>query len=257
MHSRGLRPLLLGLLAFMLIATPLAGAQEDAEELLTGPARVTIEVYLGPGSGGDTFTITPESMTVEPDTVVTFHVQNVGGTDHDFALLGEGFESDEEDQQTREDGNGEAVKTPLLAPGETYNLTVTFGPDFSGSVTYICSVGGHADLGMEGTLNVGVSAADEEEITDFGVDYLAYWIGIASFVILFIVLFATFFYFRYGETKQAVDHRTGGPATITVAAGSTEGETREIVQPLLPSPGQVVKVLVILTLIGLAFWYLM
>lgn len=254
MKAQGTVVLLLASLLLLLPAAPITMAQED--ERLSGPAEVTIDVYLGPGS--DTpFTIQPLETTIGPNTNVTFHVVNIGGTDHDFSLLSQDFEFAEEDLRAREDG-GEAVKTPLLAPGESYNLTVTFPEDYSSSIRVICSVPGHAENGMDGTLQVGAApAGGEEDVTDFGVDYLAYWVGIISFVILFIVLFGTFFLFRYGESKQVVDHRTGGPETVTVAAGTAEGEDREMVEPVLPSPESVATVLAILALIGAAFYFLL
>ncbi len=253
MKARGTVVWLLAVFLLVLPAAPMAMAQQD--DRLSGPARVTVDVFLGPG--GDTaFTIQPEQVTVGPGTEVTFSVVNIGQTEHDFALLSQEFEFNESDLREREDG-GEAVKTPLLQPGESHNLTVTFGEDSSGSITYICSVVGHRGQGMEGTIQVGAAGGGEEDVTDFGVHYLAYWVGIISFVILFIVLFGTFFLFRYGESKHVVDHRTGGPQTVTVAAGTAEGEGREMVEPILPSPKSVATVLGILALIGVVFFFLL
>lgn len=256
MKARGTVVWLLAVFLLVLPTAPMAMAQED--DPLSGPARVTVDVALGPGQD-TSFTIHPEQVTVGPGTQVTFHVVNVGDSEHDFALLGQEFEFDEGDLHDREDGNGQAVKTPLLQPGESYNLTITFAEDFSGSITYICSVSGHADIGMEGAIQVGAAGGGEgeEDVTDFGVDYLAYWVGIISFVIIFIVLFGTFFLFRYGESKEVVDHRTGGPQTMTVAAGTAEGEGREMVEPILPSPESVATVLGILALIGAIFYFLL
>lgn len=258
MGPRARAVLLVSVFATFALVSGFVGAQEGdtGEEDLTGPAEATVEVRLGPGQ--DTaFTIHPEEMAIGPNTEVTFHVVNVGGVAHDFALLNQDFDHAEEDLREREDG-GEAVKTPLLDPGEEYNLTVTFGQDYSGEIDYICSVPGHADQGMQGTLSVGVSGGEgEQSIEDFGVHYLAYWVGIISFVIIFIVLFATFFFLRYGESKNVTDHRAGGPETITVAAGAAEGDEREMVEPILPSPGRVAQVLIAVALIGLGIYLIL
>lgn len=257
MELRGSRPLLLGLtlLLVSLSIAPAIAAQEG-QVPSDEPPTMTIDVYLGAGEQ-DPFDIYPEELTVQPGARVTFHVVNLQATGHDLTFLSsELFSFNESDMRAREDG-GEAVKTPLLDAGEEYNLTVTFNEDAEGAITYICSVPGHRDNGMEGTLNVGAAGGEEQDVTDYGVDYLAYWVGIISFVILFIVLFGTFFLFRYGESKQVADHRTGGPQTVTVAAGAAEGEGREMVEPILPSPRSVGTVLAILALIGAAFYFLL
>lgn len=259
MDARGSRVLLLGLLA-LVVALPSAAMAQDGQVPQDEPAQYTIEVRLGGGTGDETFDIKPEEITVPPGANVTFHVVNLQATGHDFALMSnDKFEFSEEDLREAEGGQGQVVKTPLLDAGEEYNLTVTFNEDASGTIDYICSVSGHDGLGMEGTISVGATGGggEEEGITGFGVHYLAYWVGMISFVIIFVVLFGTFFYFRYGETKHAVDHRTGGPKTVTVAAGATEGEGKEMVEPILPSPRSVAMILAIIAVLGAAFYFLL
>lgn len=228
------------------------GDRPVPDEPLEGPAITTIDVYLG--EAGADLVIHPADITIGPNSQVTFHVVNVGQTDHDLTFLGlqdTDAEFAEEDLREREDG-GEAVKTPLLGAGEAYDLTVTFPEDFEGSIVYICSVPGHRSGGMEGTLSVGAAAAGEEEITELGVDYLAYWVGIASFVIIFIVLFGTFFYFRYGESKEVQDHRTGAK-TVTAAAASVDTEAVEEEGGFLPDAS---KVAILLSLLAIGLWVL-
>lgn len=260
MGTRARAALLVTVFAVFAVASGFVAAQEnetgqqqetEPQDPLSGPTEVSYEIRLG--SQGDGFTIHPLDFTVPSNAQVTFHVVNVDETPHDWTLLAEDFEHDEEDMREREDG-GQAVKTPLLDPGQSYNLTVTFGENYEGTIRHICSVPGHADAGMDGTFNVGAAAGGEEHVVDYGVDYLAYWVGVVSFVILFIVLFATFFFLRYGESKHVTDHRAGGPKTITVAAGSAEGEGEKMVEPILPSPARVAQVLIALALIGLGIY---
>jgi uncharacterized cupredoxin-like copper-binding protein len=261
MELQGSRPLLFGL-AVLVLAVPWVGSAvaQDGSTPADEPAEVTVNVYLGAGED-TTFDIHPSEITVGPDTRVTFNVTNLQPTEHDFGLMDtDVFEVvDEEDLREGEGGQGELVKTPLLGSGENYELTVIIPEETQTSVTYICSVSGHQDLGMEGTLQIGAAGGGdeggEEEVVDFGVDYLAYWVGVVSFVILFVVLVGTFFVFRYSTTGHAADHRTGGPETVTVAAGAAEGEPQQIVEPLLPSPRSVATVLAVLALIGAAFYY--
>lgn len=259
MGLQGSRPVLVGII-LLLLAMPMLGivaAQEDGVVPTDQPAEITINVYLG-GGEDDPFDIQPDEMTVPANAEVTFEVTNLQDTGHDFGFLANDlFEFNEEDLRAGEDGQGDMVKTPLLEGGETYALNITIPPDTEGSVEFICTVPGHAGMGMQGVLQIGGAAGEEEEdITDFGVHYLAYWVGIIALVVMLLVIVGTFFLFRYGETRHAVDHRTGGPKTVTVAAGTAGGEDQEIVEPVLPSPKSVVTVLVIIALIGALFYFL-
>jgi len=72
--------------------------------------------------------------TVPVGTTVVFKVTNKGKIGHDFKINGK--------------------KTPLIAPGKTKTITVVFKK--KGTLTYICTVSGHAKLGMTGKFGVGV-----------------------------------------------------------------------------------------------------
>ena len=64
---------------------------------------------------------------------VTFVFKNAGHIAHDFAIAGK--------------------STPVINPGQTAKLTVTFAK--KGSYPYLCTVPGHASAGMKGVLRVG------------------------------------------------------------------------------------------------------
>ena len=64
---------------------------------------------------------------------VTFVFKNAGHIAHDFAIAGK--------------------STPVINPGKTAKLTVTFAK--KGSYPYLCTVPGHASAGMKGVLRVG------------------------------------------------------------------------------------------------------
>lgn len=66
---------------------------------------------------------------------ITFLVGNNGGMPHDFAI----------------EGNGGRQKTAMIEPGQTVSLTVDLKP---GTYTYLCTVPGHALIGMKGTFMV-------------------------------------------------------------------------------------------------------
>lgn len=74
--------------------------------------------------------------TVPIGSTVVFKVTNKGKIGHDFRINGK--------------------KTKLLAPGKSQLLTVKFTK--KGTFKYICTVTGHAKLGMQGTFGVGLSA---------------------------------------------------------------------------------------------------
>ena len=69
------------------------------------------------------------SKTAVPAGSVTFTVTNKGKIPHDFKIDGK--------------------KTPLLKPGKSAKLTVTLK---KGKNAYVCTVAGHAALGMKGSL---------------------------------------------------------------------------------------------------------
>ena len=63
---------------------------------------------------------------------VTFVFKNVGHVQHDFKINGK--------------------RTPLISPGKTARLVVTFKK--KGKYTYLCTVPGHAAAGMKGVFTV-------------------------------------------------------------------------------------------------------
>ena len=114
-----LRAAALGLLAFSLSLPALpAGAAVAAK---TQTVHVDAVEY--------SFALSPK--TARRGTI-TFVVVNLGQRPHDFKIAGR--------------------RTPLIAPGETAKLTVTFAKP--GSYAYFCTVAGHAVAGMKGVLKV-------------------------------------------------------------------------------------------------------
>lgn len=54
--------------------------------------------------------------------------------------------------------------------------------------------------------SVGGAGAKEVALHKLGIHSLAYWIGVVSFAVLFIIYGATFFLFKYGESSATTDH---------------------------------------------------
>ena len=81
--------------------------------------------------GGEFFFKLSTRSITRPGTV-TFTFKNVGHVVHDFKIDGK--------------------KTPLIQPGQTARLVVTFKK--TGKYPYLCTVPGHAAAGMRGTFTV-------------------------------------------------------------------------------------------------------
>ena len=107
--------------AFVLI--PLAGARSDRQTTAT---VTTVQV-----NGGEFFFRLSTKSVAKPGTV-TFLFKNVGHVLHDFKINGK--------------------HTPLIQPGKTAKLVVTFKK--KAKYPYLCTVPGHAEAGMKGVFTV-------------------------------------------------------------------------------------------------------
>jgi plastocyanin len=144
------------------------------------------------------FGIAPTGLTLDPGTNVTLHVTNKGAVPHNLYL----------------DTGGALAKTREEIKGGEFD-DITFAVPASGIIEYYCNVPGHHELGMSGNLTVRGSAAppasaggtNVHAIVGLGVNFYAYWVGVISFIVLFIVLAATFFLLRYGESSHWTDQR--------------------------------------------------
>jgi uncharacterized cupredoxin-like copper-binding protein len=102
---------------------PLAAARTDRQA--TAKAT-TVQV-----KGGEFFFRLSTKSVAKPGKV-TFVFKNVGSVLHDFMVGGK--------------------KTPLIQPGKTAKLLVTFKK--KGKYTFLCTVPGHASAGMKGVFTV-------------------------------------------------------------------------------------------------------
>jgi uncharacterized cupredoxin-like copper-binding protein len=106
-------------------AIPALGSRSSASSTVT--IKVTATEYK--------FALSKRSVST--GTTVIFKVTNKGKVGHDFKINGK--------------------KTRLIQPGKTATLKVVFKK--KGKYGYICTVLGHATLGMKGTLGVGVKVS--------------------------------------------------------------------------------------------------
>jgi uncharacterized cupredoxin-like copper-binding protein len=102
---------------------PFASARTDRQ---TRAAATTIQV-----KGGEFFFRLSAKSIARPGKV-TFVFKNIGHVMHDFKINGK--------------------RTPLIGPGKTARLVVTFKK--KSKYPYLCTVPGHAAAGMKGTFTV-------------------------------------------------------------------------------------------------------
>jgi uncharacterized cupredoxin-like copper-binding protein len=81
---------------------------------------------------GKEFSFHLSKTSIPKPGTVTFSFRNAGTMKHDFDIGGK--------------------KTPLIRPGKTARLTVTFHK--KGRFRYLCTVPGHAQAGMKGVFTV-------------------------------------------------------------------------------------------------------
>jgi uncharacterized cupredoxin-like copper-binding protein len=106
-----------------LALVPIASARGEHQTRVTA---TTIQV-----KGGEFFFKLSAKSIAKPGKV-TFVFKNVGHVEHDFKINGK--------------------KTPLIQPGKTAKLVVTFTK--KKKYTYLCTVPGHAAAGMKGVFTV-------------------------------------------------------------------------------------------------------
>lgn len=108
--------------------------QAQQESVTTTPAPTSSTSSATITVIGNEFAFSPSKITLTKGTAVTIVFKNQGHYPHNFTVAELG------------------VKTATIQPGET--TSVTFTPDKTGTFTYECTVPGHADRGMTGSLTV-------------------------------------------------------------------------------------------------------
>lgn len=99
------------------------------------------------------YTYAPSTLTVRADSEVTLRLRNTEtfqGEPHTWTLLEAGYRA--EAPWTEEDGEHVLVEK-LVHPSETETLSFT-APSEPGEYQWVCSITGHLEAGMRGTLVV-------------------------------------------------------------------------------------------------------
>lgn len=110
-----------------------------------------------------------------------------------------------------------ATPTETDSADEVQTVDFVVPDSFERPIPFVCGL--HAE--MTGQIvpyeDYQAALAGESGVIDvphLGVNFLAYWVGLIAFAILFIVYGITFFLFKYNETPATTDHwdRTGAGA---------------------------------------------
>ena len=118
---------------------PAGGAKTQAPPAKNAAPGVTGNAAPGSVRGtaiqvkGGEFFFRLSTKSAKKPGKVTFVFKNIGHVSHDFHILGK--------------------TTPLIQPGQTTKLVVTFKK--KGKYPYLCTVPGHAEAGMKGVFTVG------------------------------------------------------------------------------------------------------
>ena len=116
--------------------TPTPQSQTQPTEAMTSPAAADTSATAPQALTveGNEFAFSPSTITAKMGQPVTVTFKNTGKYPHNFTVA---------------DLN---VQSKTIQPGE--QDVVTFTPSKTGSFTYVCTVPGHADKGMKGTITV-------------------------------------------------------------------------------------------------------
>ncbi|MFC7045190.1 halocyanin domain-containing protein [Halobacteriaceae archaeon GCM10025711] len=162
-----------------------------------GESEVTITV--GAEGNGGNLAFDPPAVWVDPGTTITWEWNGKGGAHNVVAEDGGDFESD------------------LTAEsGFTFEQTL----EEDGIVTYYCMP--HQSLGMKGAIAVGDvetsggggggggggeggggGGGGEVDPHEMGVPFQPHFVGLATFLMMFVSLVFTFFLLKYGESPNA------------------------------------------------------
>lgn len=139
-----LRPLAITL--FALVALVAAGCSSGDGDTIPANAQHATVTF------GDALTFDPPALTVQAGRPVVLTVKNVGSVDHDFYLRGMPVR-DVKNAVKGGHGHGE-TGTVVGHPKANGEVTIRFTPTAAGTYEFWCSVTGHKDAGMVGSLTV-------------------------------------------------------------------------------------------------------
>ncbi len=97
------------------------------------------------------FSFSPDNISVPAGAEVTLNVKNLGALDHNFHIMLIGSEINEKWEE--EDEASAFLNLEILGGGGARTVTFT-APTTPGTYQFVCSVPGHFQQGMVGTMTV-------------------------------------------------------------------------------------------------------
>lgn len=175
------------------------GAADNATAGVPPPYNFVVYVRQDPANPADgPFSFTPASAEVPSGARVALVYDSTGATGLHNA------------RPRPPEGQADHVDPPIDGnSGQTFSV---FTMPASGEVSFACDV--HPE--MKGAIAVGEKfnggkvaggAAQGDAIVKEGVHFLAHWVGVIAFAVLFIIYGVTFFLFRNNESAFSTDHK--------------------------------------------------
>lgn len=128
----------------VLLAAACGGGSSDGDGDSNGDLEVSLE----------DFGFNPDAATVTAGSDVSVSVTNIGGIQHSWVLL---------DQSEAPASASEIDESAIIADSGVVeagsSATVDFVVDLPGTYAVVCTVAGHIEAGMVGTLEVSADAA--------------------------------------------------------------------------------------------------
>lgn len=192
-------------------------ASPGVTAVLTGvPGNYSMPHELGGTYEQRTYNLT---VTILGGPEIMPDAMNAGG--FNLAVTGGTLETVDDLVQITE--SGEATHTAAGNDFRAWNLTWTSPEGPAEAVMFRLTVNAvngdgaaspddqwnRAVFVSEGEGGAAVGGAEEHalHVESLGVDWLAYWVGIASFAFMIVLMIVYYFVFRYSETSKATDHR--------------------------------------------------
>ncbi len=139
-----------------------AGAPAAAPAAPAGGGTQTLEVVA------QDLRFSPTELAVEAGRPVTIRFQNQGQLEHDWSILDIEVRDVQQSASDGNEGHGSEGHEAMMMPGAHPDVHVvvkpghtgllTFTPTKAGRYEFICTIAGHKDAGMKGTLTVQAGA---------------------------------------------------------------------------------------------------